>query len=103
MMGLDLEALRAWVEASCALQGVAVFVADPLIVVQVGNLVGAGVPAVAPTGASGQPASQVPDGSDSVGVEQSTLFDRGVDGRIIQNGSNDGRLALEVHRRPKLA
>lgn len=100
MMGLDLEALRAWVEASCALQGVSVFVADPLIVAQVGNLVGAGVPAVAPAGASGQPASQVPDGSDSVGVERATLFDRGVSGRVVHDGGDNGRLALEVHRRP---
>lgn len=54
-MGIDREALRAWVEQSCAVQGVAVFVADPSIVARVGSLLGSGGPAVAPTGASRDP------------------------------------------------
>ena len=42
-MGIDREALQAWVEASCQLQGVAVFVQDPSIVARVGSLSPSGV------------------------------------------------------------
>jgi hypothetical protein len=49
-MVLDLDAVRAWVERTCAAQGVPVFVADAAIVGRVGSLLGSGVPAVAPKG-----------------------------------------------------
>lgn len=54
-MPLDLEAVRAWVERTCAAQGVPVFVADAVIVGRVGSLLGSGIPAVAPAGASRDP------------------------------------------------
>jgi hypothetical protein len=38
MMGIDRAALRAWVEASCAAQGVPVVVTDAGLVAQVGTL-----------------------------------------------------------------
>lgn len=38
MMGIDREALRAWLEASCAVQGVPVLVADAGVVAQLGVL-----------------------------------------------------------------
>ena len=102
-MGVDPEALKAWVETSCALQGVPVFVADPVIMSRVGNLVGAGVPARAPAGARRDPASQIPDRADAGGAELAALGDRGIDGGVVQNGGHDRRLAFQVHRRPKLA
>jgi hypothetical protein len=102
-MQIDPEALKVWVEASCAVQGVPVFVADPVIVSQVGSLVGAGVSAGAPAGARRLRASQVPDGDDSGVVEQAALLDRGVDGGAVQHGGHDRRLPLQIHRRPRLA
>lgn len=53
MMGVDLDAVRAWVERTCAAQGLPVFVADAAIVGRVGSLLGSGVPAVAQEGRAG--------------------------------------------------
>jgi hypothetical protein len=44
-MAVDREALRAWLEASCAAQGVSVLVSDPGTVAQVGVLLGGRGPA----------------------------------------------------------
>ncbi|NYJ18882.1 hypothetical protein HNR05_000673 [Leifsonia psychrotolerans] len=55
MMGLDLDAVRAWVERTCAAQGVPVFVADAAVVGRVGTLLGSGAPARAPEGRAGVP------------------------------------------------
>jgi hypothetical protein len=38
MMALDREALRTWLEASCAAQGVPVVVTDPVTIARVGVL-----------------------------------------------------------------
>ncbi len=55
MMGLDVDAVRAWVERTCAEQGVPVFVADAALVGRVGSLLGAGGSAGAPKGRAGAP------------------------------------------------
>lgn len=47
---IDRDALRAWVEASCAAQGVGVFVTDAGVVARVGSLFGGGALAQPPAG-----------------------------------------------------
>jgi hypothetical protein len=41
MVGVDMEAVRAWLVASCAAQGVPVHVTDPAMVSRLGVLLGA--------------------------------------------------------------
>lgn len=41
MLGLDMDAVRAWLVESCEAQGVPVYVADPAVVSRLGVLLGA--------------------------------------------------------------
>lgn len=72
-MPVDRDAVRAWLEASCAAQGVPVLVSDPGVISQVGVLVrGAPMGAGSREGAEPMGArSQAPGGDDSGGVEYS--------------------------------
>lgn len=58
-MGLDLDALAAWVQASCQRQGVPVFVSDPGVLTRVKALVGVGMP-VRGGSAAGRSRAQAP-------------------------------------------
>lgn len=71
MMGIDREALRAWVEATCMLQGVPVAVTDIGVVSRIGVLLrgrdAAGQPP--PGGDRSTRPSQLPDGNNPVVVD----------------------------------
>jgi hypothetical protein len=59
-MGVDRDALAAWVEASCHSQGVPVHVSDPGVLTRVRTLVGVGMP-VRGGSAAGRGRAQAPD------------------------------------------
>jgi hypothetical protein len=72
MLGVDLEAVRAWLVTSCAVQGVPVHVTDPAVVSRLGVLLGAsgsrgGEPRRG--GAAIPEALAGPSGNDTGGVE----------------------------------
>ncbi len=107
-MGLDKEALRRWVEDTCATQGVPVGVSDAVVVAQLGVLLrgsgAGGKPAVA--GGPGAGPSEAPGWDDSLGQEHvggpsSVGHDRGV----VEDRGDDSGLPGKVQRlppRPKL-
>jgi hypothetical protein len=105
MMPLDRDALRRWVEDSCATQGVQVGVSDALVVAQLGVLLGGsgggGKPAVA--GDPGARLSEAPGGDDSfgqkdVGGPPGIGHDRGV----VEDRGDDSGLPGKVQRLPAL-
>ena len=69
MAGVTPEQVRAWVEASCAEQGVEVAVSDPATVVRIVVLLGGPGRAAADRRAAARAALQPPDRTHSVGVE----------------------------------
>lgn len=90
MMGIDRAALRAWLEASCALQGIPVLVTDAGVVSQVRVLL-AGRDAAGARGAGpAAPARSAAPHRDNPGRVHapSALRARG-DSRVVQNGSDD--------------
>ena len=82
-------AARAWVEASCAAQGMPVRVADPTILAQVAGLLGAapGPGGVAPR--RSVPESGAPDGGDAAGVEAVVATPCGCDHNVVEDGGDD--------------
>ncbi len=104
-MSIDREALRAWVSASCAAQGVEFLVSDPGVVARVGVLLGGREAARKPPagGAQGSRQSQSPGGQDSVRIEGSASGVGGGDGREVQHGADDGGLPGQVQRLPRLS
>ena len=97
-MAIDRQALRAWVAASCAAQGVEMLVSDAAVVAQVGVLLGRrGAARTPPAGGEhGARRSQSPGGGDAVRVERSRTGRAGADGSKVQNGSHDGGLPGEI-------
>ena len=93
-MGVDREALRVWLVASCAAQGVPVAVTDPVVIAQVGVLLrgrdAAGQP---PAGGdrSARP-SQPPRDTDSVRIDIATSSGSGSDGAEVHHGPDDRSL-----------
>ena len=89
-MTVDLRAVRAWVEASCALQDIPVLVTDAGVVSQVRVLL-AGRDAAGARGAGpAAPARSAAPHRDNPGrVHASGSLRAGVDSRVIQNGSDD--------------
>lgn len=98
------EELAAWVAASCEAQGLEVKVTDAGVLRSVCVLLG--------TGASGQgpkrkrrrrplnTSLQPPEGANPVGVKATGSGDAGADDGVIENGSDDGVLAVEVEAGP---
>jgi hypothetical protein len=72
-MGIDIAALRAWVELTCAAQGIPVAVTDSATVFRVGVLL-SGRDAADSRGATDAATvrSQLPSGNDSVHVDASS-------------------------------
>jgi hypothetical protein len=70
-MALDAAAIRAWLEQSCAHQGVAVVVTDPAVVARVGVLLGGGAAARTPAerASTARRRLEPPNGDDSGRVE----------------------------------
>ena len=103
-MAIDREALRAWVAASCAAQGIEVLVSDPGVLARVGVLLGrrdaAGQPP--PGGDRGARRSQSPGGRDSTRVQSAAPRNAGADGGEVEHRADNGRLPGEVQRLPGL-
>ncbi len=76
--GVPVDVLKAWVQRSCAAQGLPVKVTDPAVLRQVGVLLGR---------------SRPPAHLDAFGVEAGPTLDRRVDGDVVDEGADDGVLA----------
>jgi len=90
---------------STSAQGVPLLITDPVTLSNIGGLLkpraGLGSP-----DAGGLPgtvaASHHPQGLNPVGVESASTVG-GVDDGVVKDGSNDGRLTVQVQLRPRLA
>jgi hypothetical protein len=104
VMGLTDEEVAAWVEASCAAQGVPVKVTDPAVVRSVCVLLGGRGAGRSRQATPAAPvALQPPDGSDPGGVEPCPGVASGLDDGVIQDGVGDGPGLVERERRPGAA
>ncbi len=105
-MPVDSEAVRAWLELSCARQGVPVVVTDPGVVAVVGVLMGGRDAAREPPagGARGTRRSQPPSGDYPARVQlPPTSPGPGVDPGEVQNGRDNCCLAGQVQPAPRVA
>lgn len=86
--------MRAWVEASCAAQGLAVKITDSATLAQVAVLLGA-----APGKAGGRPAgrqlSEAPDGLETAGIKRVQTATARADDDMVKHGGDDRVLAGE--------
>jgi hypothetical protein len=99
------ERIRAWLEASCARQGVPVRVTDAETVRRVAALLGGPVdgPRAHARSASTRPAagrSQPPPGHDPVDVQTPAARGARGDDGAVEDGGDDGVLAPEVEPGP---
>src|SRR4051794_31278988 len=96
------DALRSWVERTCAEQGIEVAVTDPVTVRKVAALLGAAPdgPRAHARSASTRPADvhlQVsPFGLDPVDVQRPRAGRAGQDRGVVDDGADDGVLPVEV-------
>lgn len=106
LSGVPPERLRAWVEASTRAQGLPVHVSDPATIQAVRALLAGGEPGTsalarsAGAGPGGHP-SEAPDRLDPVDVQ--TLAPGpggGLDHDVVDHGTEDGDLPVEVQVRP---
>lgn len=104
-MSIDRDAVRAWVEATCAAQGVPVLVTDAGAVSRLRVLLSVrGSAGGAPAGVRRGPRrSEGPAGHDSVRVQSAGSGGAGEDGRVVQDGSDDRGLPGEVEAAPGIA
>lgn len=104
-MAIDRDALRAWVEASCAAQGVPVAVTDAAVVAQLGVLLRGRDAAGAPPAGGDRSArpSQLPGGHDPGRVQGAGSGLAGGDGGEVEHGGDDRSLPRQVQRLPRLA
>lgn len=105
---LSVEELAAWVEASCAAQGLTVKVTDPALVRRVGALLGARVSGRARTHEVGarEPTpggSVAPHDADPGRFEDLGSSRAGSDHDVVNQGRDDGVLSGEVQVRPGAA
>lgn len=100
------DGVRAWVESTCAAQGVPVVVTDPVVLRRVGALL-TGIAGDVPRRASAEHApggrSQPPDRLHPVGVEHLRAGGAGEDDCMVEQGPHDGVLPVEVQGRPRTA
>jgi hypothetical protein len=75
------ELARAWVEASCADQGLPVKLTDPSVLARVATLLGL------------PESSGVPDGIKAGRIEPVQPASAGVDDQVVEDGGDDGALA----------
>ena len=104
-MAIDRDALRAWVESTCANQGVPVLVTDAGAVSQLRTLLSVrGSAEGARAGARRGPRrSEGPGRHDSVRVQSAGSGGAGEDGGVVENGGDDGGLPGEVESFPGVA
>lgn len=99
------EALAAWVEASCAAQGLPVKVTDAGAVARVVTLLGGPLgsgraQARSASTARPRPALQPPHGSDPVDVEPAAPVCSRLDDGVVEDGGHDRGLSGEIKGRP---
>lgn len=100
-MGIDRDAVAAWVDASCAAQGVPVPVTDSGVLARVGVLLkGAGVAGVREAGPATPALSAGPDRNDADGVELAGRTISRVHGGVIEHRANDRGLSTQRQGRP---
>lgn len=87
--GSRRDAARAWVEASCASQGLPLRVADAAILAQVAGLLGAGPGPGRVAPGRTAPGSGPPDGREAAGVEAVVAASGGCDGDVVEHGGDD--------------
>ena len=88
------EAVRAWVEVSCASQRLPVRLSEVGVLGQVAGLLGARTRPAAGGDPSGPtPGSGTPDGREPGGVEAVVASSGGGDGDVVEDGGDDGVLA----------
>ena len=106
MARLSRDEVAAWVSASCAAQGVSVFVTDPTVLGRVGSLLG-GRPGAPARRASAEEAPrlplQAPADVDAGRVEVPDAGGGGMDGDVVDDGADDRGLSGQVQVRPLLA
>ncbi len=105
---LPADRLAAWVESSCAAQGVPARVTDPLVVSRVLVLLGgaAAGPRAHARSASTRPDadwSQPPDGLHPVRGQGAGSLDTRSDDGVVEDRGDDGVLPGEVEGRPMSA
>ena len=98
LMGIDREALLAWLEASCRVQEVPLLVTDAGVVSQIGVLLRGRDAAWQPrSGERGTRSSHSPGGNNPVWVDQaSPSTGSGADGGEVEHSGNDRGLPSEV-------
>ena len=97
------DAVRAWLVASCAAQGVPVVVRDVVVLARVAVLVsGAAVAGRGRVSAEHGPAdrSQSPDGLHPVQVQGAGAGGAGADHGVVEQGPDDGDLPVQVQSGP---
>ena len=99
-MGLDADALAAFVTESCERQGVPVKVTDALVVDRVSALLGAGAPGPGRQAGRTDRPLQTPDRFDSGVVESSGTRRSRSDDDVVDHGADDGGLTGEVEIGP---
>jgi hypothetical protein len=97
--------LAAWVEASCAAQGLPARVTDGLVLRQVVVLLGGAAegPRALQRSASARPAaprSKSPHGLHTVRIQAAGSGSAGSDDGVVEQGADDGMLAVEVESGP---
>lgn len=98
--------LAAWVRASCEDQGVPVKVEDLDVINRVCAVLRASEPGTGSCGStkgSGSMPSDAPDRSDPVGVQGRGGRSAGCDDGVVEDGRNDGVLAVEDEAGPLVA
>ena len=85
----DPDVVAAWVEASCASQGLPLRVADPAILAQVAGLLGAGPGVSREAPRRSDSGSGTPVGADAVGVEAVEAATGGRDGDVVDQGGDN--------------
>ena len=110
-MGLSdvsTQELAAWVDASCAEQGVPVKVTDPTTLRRVSALLGVATPGVRARKRSGtrDPGvtdSEPPHGTDAGRVEHSDTWSARLDDGVVEQGADDRVLARQGQGVPRSA
>lgn len=97
------DAVREWVEASCAAQGIPVAVTEMAVLAQVAVLLGAPRrPQAGGAPSSTRLRSDAPDGTEPAGVEPVEPATTGADNEMVEHRGNDAVLAMQRQSFPPL-
>jgi len=101
---LSDEQVRAWVERSCAEQGVPLHVTDVLVLERVRVLLtGTAAPSTPHARRASAPVSEPPDRLHPVRVKGAGTEDAGADDGVVEHGADDRGLPGQVQLVPRSA